>query len=40
MNKEYKNDELIEEREYNKGNNLLEDFNVESNNEYKFDLVN
>ena len=37
--KEYKNDELIEEREYNKGNNLLEDFNVESNNEYKFDLV-
>ena len=36
---EYKNDKLIEEREYSKATNLLEDFKVESNSEYRFDLV-
>ena len=36
---EYKNNELIEEKEYSKDINLLEDFDVESNSEYRFDLV-
>ena len=36
---EYKNDELIEEKEYSKDINLLEDFDVVGNSEYKFDLV-
>ena len=36
---EYKNDELIEEKEYSKDINLLEDFDLESNSEYRFDLV-
>ena len=36
---EYRNNELIEEKENSKDINLLEDFEVESNNEYRFDLV-
>ena len=36
---EYKNNELIEEKEYSKDINMLEDFNVKSNSEYRFDLV-
>ena len=36
---EYKNDELIEEKEYSKDISLLEDFDVEGNSEYRFDLV-
>ncbi len=36
---EYKNDELIEEKEYSKDINLLEDFDVVGNSEYRFDLV-
>ena len=36
---EYKNDELIEEKEYSKDIRLLEDFDVEGNSEYRFDLV-
>ena len=37
--KEYKNNELIEEKEYRKDTNLLEDFNVDTNSEYRFDLA-
>ena len=36
---EYRNNELIEEKEYSKDINLLENFDVESNSEYRFDLV-
>ena len=36
---EYRNNELIEEKENSKDINLLEDFDVESNSEYRFDLV-
>ena len=36
---EYKNDELIEEKEYSKDISLLEDFDVEGNSEYRFNLV-
>ena len=35
----YKNNELIEEKEYSKYIKLLENFDVESNSEYRFDLV-
>ena len=35
----YKNNELVQEKEYSKETNVLEDFQEESNSEYRFDLV-
>ena len=36
---EYKNNELVKEKECSKDINLLEEFDVDSNSEYRFDLV-
>ena len=35
----YKNNELVQEKEYSKETNVLEDFQEESNSEYRFNLV-
>mgnify|MGYP001137250892 FL=1 len=36
---EYKNNEIVKEKEYRKDVNLLDEFDVDSNSEYRFDLV-